>query len=103
MTWTFSLALCLGRFTHIFLRAASFSSGVRPFLYRASASWYCGGRLTAMREPGVAARLILPIAFPLRSTDSSCWNHAAVRRDVRPTSVRLLVERLRRFRLPRYG
>ena len=29
---TFSLALCLGRMTHISLRAASFSSGVRPFL-----------------------------------------------------------------------
>src|SRR5262245_25860497 len=48
IAWTFSLALCLGRITHIFLRAASFSSGVRAFLYSASASWYWGGRLTAM-------------------------------------------------------
>src|SRR3954471_17869718 len=48
IAWTFSLALCLGRMTHIFLRAASFSSGVRALLYSASASWYWGGRLTAM-------------------------------------------------------
>src|SRR5436309_11197997 len=41
--WTFSLALCLGRSTHISLSAASLSSGVWAFLYLASASWYCGG------------------------------------------------------------
>ena len=38
ITWTFSLALCLGRITHIFFRATSLSSGVRAFLYSASAS-----------------------------------------------------------------
>ena len=37
--WTFSLALCLGNSTHISRRAASFSSTVRAFLKRASASW----------------------------------------------------------------
>src|SRR5206468_13001237 len=53
---TFSLALCLGRITHISRRAVSFSSAVRPFLYLASASWYCGGRLTAMTFPRIALR-----------------------------------------------
>src|SRR5262245_58476476 len=45
---SFSLALCLGTSVHIFLRHASFSSGVCAFLYSAPASRFWGVRLTAM-------------------------------------------------------
>jgi hypothetical protein len=81
---TFSLALCLGRITHISLSAASFSSGVRPFLYRASASWYCGGRLTAMTIPSRRGHAIVS-----RATVGSAARMRPRSSAVRPFPARL--------------
>src|SRR5262249_38073572 len=54
--WSFSLALCLGTSCHMRFRHSSRSSAVSAFLRSASASTYCGVRLTALFE-AVHARL----------------------------------------------